>query len=159
MSTIQGAGRLDNPELYRVLYASDRAAGAVGEAFGNHAIWTRQLFAGPPSLRGSRRALATLDAGGARILDLDDASRLVERGLRPSAVVVRDRAITQRWALAAFREKKWAGIRWWSAWDSRWGAHGLWDLTGVRIVDVVPLSATHPAVAEAAATLARPVEG
>lgn len=158
VSPLQGAGRLDNPEHYRVLYASDSEAGAVGEAFGNHSVWTRHLLAGPPSLPGSRRGLATIAAGSSRILDLDDARRLVERSLRPSAIVTRDRAVTQRWALFAFREKRWAGIRCWSAWDSRWGAHGLWELRGVRVVEVIPLTAEHPALVEAAAMLARPVE-
>ena len=152
----QGAGRVDNPEHYRVLYASDAAAGAVAEAFGNHAVWTPMLLGGRPGLPGSVRALATFDAPGAETLDLDDARRLVERELRPSVVVARDRSLTQRWALGVFEEKHWAGIRWWSHYDSRWGSFGLWDIARLKLVEVVPLTPGHPALLEAAAALSRP---
>jgi hypothetical protein len=118
----QGAGRVDNPEHYRVLYASDAEAGAVAEAFGNHAVWTPLLLGGRPDLPGSVRALATFEAAGIEALDLDDARRLVERELRPSAVVARDRSLTQRWALRIFEEKRWAGIRWVGATTTPGGA-------------------------------------
>jgi len=101
---VQGAGRIDNPESYRTLYASDSPAGAIAE----------------------------LDAEKVDVLDLDDPRELVRRRLRPSAVVVRDRTVTQRWALGIFNEKRWAGVRWWSRYDSRWGAFGLWTLAEVR---------------------------
>jgi hypothetical protein len=152
----QGAGRVDNPEHYRVLYASDAAAGAVAEAFGNHAVWTAMLLRGRPDLPGSIRALATFDAAGIEALDLDDARRLVERELRPSAVVARDRSLTQRWALRIFEERRWAGIRWWSHYDSRWGSFGLWDVAKLTLLDVAPLVSDHPALVEAAAALSRP---
>ena len=152
----QGAGRVDNPEHYRVLYASDAAAGAVAEAFGNHAIWTPMLLGGRPDLPGSVRALATFDAARVEALDLDDARRLVERALRPSEVVSRDRAATQKWALRIHQEKKWAGTRWWSRYDSRWGSFGLWDLAKLKLLDVAPLTHEHPALVEASAALSRP---
>ncbi len=155
-SSRQGAGRIDNPEHYRVLYASDAAAGAVAEAFGNHAVWTPLLLLGRPDLAGSVRALATFDAAGIDAVDLDDPSRLVERELRPSAVVARDRSLTQRWALRIFEERRWAGIRWWSPYDSRWGSFGLWDLSKLKLLGAVPLERNHPALLEAAAVLARP---
>jgi hypothetical protein len=153
---VQGAGRIDNPEHYRALYASDSAAGAVAEAFGNHATWTPHLLAGRPDLAGSVRALAALDAGETDVLDLDDARQLVRRQLRPSSVVTRERAVTQEWALRAFEEKRWSGVRWWSYYDSRWGAFGLWNFKDVRVLDVIPLTPEHPALLEAAAILARP---
>jgi hypothetical protein len=153
----QGAGRLDNPEHYRVLYVSDHPAGAVAEAFGNHAVWTPALLAGPPALPGSVRALVTYEGPAGSILDLDDARALLARRLRPSHVVTRERATTQRWALAAFREGRWAGVRWWSYHDPRWGSMGLWDRTGLRIAAVDALSFEHPAVTEAVAVLARPI--
>jgi hypothetical protein len=96
---------------------------------------------------------------GSRQIDLDDANRLVERELRPSAVVARDRSLTQRWALRIFEEKRWAGIRWWSHYDSRWGSFGLWDIAKLKLVEVVPLEPGHPALVEAAAALSRPWRG
>lgn len=153
----QGAGRLDNPAHYRVLYVSDAAEGAVAESFGPHAVWTDALLAGRPALRGSRTALATFELRTPRVLDLDDAHALVERALRPSQVVLRDRAVTQAWALAAFTERTWRGIRWWSYYDPRWGSHGLWDLRGLRLVNVEPLRWDHPAVIAAQHVLLRPI--
>ena len=147
---------MDNPEHYLTLYASDAPAGAVAEAFGNHETWTPQLLAGRSDLPGSARALATLDAGQIQIVDLDDPRCLVERSLRPSAIVSRDRGLTQSWALRVFGERKWSGARWWSHYDSRWGSYGLWDLTGVRVLEIAPLTADHSALVEAAAVLSRP---
>lgn len=147
---------MDNPEVYRVLYVSDSPVGAVAEAFGNHGIWTDGLFAGRPELPGSRTCLAEIDAPGARALDLDDARALLDRNLKPSAIVTRDRAVTRGWALRIHREKRFAGVRWWSYYDPRWGSYGFWDLRRMRARSVIPLDREHPAVIEAAATLARP---
>jgi hypothetical protein len=60
---VQGAGRLDNPEQYRVLYVGADPDGAVGEAFGDHRIWTTELLAGAPALPGSVTALASTSCG------------------------------------------------------------------------------------------------
>lgn len=151
---VQGKGRIDNPKRYRVLYASDVPGGAVGEAFANFDVWTDLHLAGPPWLPGSRRALAVYDMQG-QILDLDDAQALLERALRPSHVVIRDRMVTQRWALHIFEEGRWHGVRWWSRHDARWGAYGLWNLEGLRVVQVEPLTRDHPAVIEAQRLLRR----
>jgi hypothetical protein len=153
---VQGAGRIDNPESYRTLYASDSPAGAIAEAFGNHATWTHQLLQGRRDLSGSVRAIAELDAEKADVLDFDDPRELVRRRLRPSTVVTRDRTVTQRLALDIFKEKRWAGARRWSRYDSRWGAFGLWALAEVRTLKVTHLIADHPALIEAAAILSRP---
>lgn len=153
---VQGAGRVDNPEHYQTLYASDSAAGAVAEAFGNHGVWTPQLLQGPPSFPGSVRALAALEAAKVEVLDLDDARELVRRGLRPSAVVTRERRVTQRWSLRVFQEMVWAGVRWWSYYDPGWGSFGLWHVSNLRVLYITPLSAVHPALTEAAITLSRP---
>lgn len=157
MSVIQGAGRVDNPDHYRVLYASDSPIGAVAEAFGNHAIWTDDLFRGRPELPGSRTCLVEIESSGRVALDLDDARALLERDLKPSAVVTRDRKVTQAWALRVFREKRWAGVRWWSYHDPGWGSYGLWDMKRLRSRSVAPLDREHPAVRAAASTLARPL--
>ena len=153
--TVQGAGRLDNPPHYSVLYASDAATGAVAEAFGNHATWTDRLFEGRAELPGSRTAIAEIDVRDGAILDLDDGGELSARNLRPSRIVTRDRATTQTWALDVFRESAWAGVRWWSHYDSRWGSHGLWALAGLRVIRTTPLDREHAAVTAAASALAR----
>src|SRR5437867_1510120 len=111
---------------------------------------------GPPGLPGSVRALATLDAEKIDVLDLDDARELVRRKLRPSAVVTRERAVTQRWALTIFREKRWGGVRWWSYYDPRWGSFGVWRWSNLHALEIAPLTPEHPALVEAASVLSRP---
>ena len=135
----QGHGRVDNPEEYLTLYACDEPDGAVGEAFGNHAVWTPDLLEGPPALPDSRRALAVIDAKAVEVVDLDDPAALSERTLRPSQVVTRNRPVTQRWALSIFHEARWGGVRWWSYHDPEWGSFGLWDVGRLRVVEVRPL--------------------
>jgi len=151
----QGNGRTDNPDHYLTLYASDHREGAIGEAFGNHAIWTPDLLEGPPSLPGSRRALATLDASAAQLIDLDDPRSLVERDLRPSGVVTRDRDRTQQWALRIFNEGKWHGSRWWSFHNPDWGSFGLWSLDKVKLEDVAVLGEHIELVEEVANRMCR----
>jgi hypothetical protein len=140
--TATGAARVDNPGQYDVLYLGDSAAGAMAEAFGWSPTWDATLFRGIPALPGSVRALATyeLDDARAAVCDLDDARRLVELGLRPSDVVTRDRAVTQRWAGELFAARRFAGVRWWSYYDPRWGSFGLWDVSALRLVSVTPLA-------------------
>lgn len=53
-----GAGRIDNPDRYNVLYVGDAAAGAVAEAFGWAPRWDVGILRGSPSLPTSVRALA-----------------------------------------------------------------------------------------------------
>lgn len=151
----QGHGRIDNPDDYLTLYASDHREGAIGEAFGNHAIWTPDLLDGPPSLPGSRRALATLDASEVQAIDLDDPQSLVERDLRPSAVVTRDRARTQGWALKIYNEGKWHGIRWWSFHNPDWGSFGVWNVDRFKLESVAVLSDDIPLVEEVASRMCR----
>lgn len=152
----QGHGRIDNPEHYLALYASDDPDGAIGEAFGNHSVWTSDLLEGPPGLPGSRRALATIDASTLAVVDLDDAAALLDRGLRPSQVVTRDREITQAWALAIFRAGRWGGVRWWSYYEPTWGSFGLWDASNLEIADVTSLADLMPRVQGVAARMFRP---
>jgi hypothetical protein len=135
----QGQGRIDNPEHYVTLYLSDRPEGAIGEAFGNHRTWTSDLLDGPPTLVGSRRALATFDASDVNVIDLDDPQALAVRRLRPSRVVTRARATTQAWALDIYSENTWDGVRWWSFYDPDWGSFGLWTIDRLQLVDVSPL--------------------
>jgi len=64
----QVAGRIDNPEHYRVLYVASEPAAAVAEAFGPrpYYVWTKELLRGHPMLPGSVRALAACDIACAR---------------------------------------------------------------------------------------------
>lgn len=155
-SPVQGAGRVDNPGRYTTLYASDSPVGAVAEAFGNHGVWTTQLLLGRPDIPGSVRAVAVLDSSKVDTVDLDDAHELVRRRLRPSAIVTRDRVVTQRWALGIFGENRWAGVRWWSYHDPRWGSFGLWNLATLRCLEVIRLTPDDPSLLEARRILARP---
>lgn len=151
-----GAGRADNPAHYRALYFSSAPSGAVAETFGTLKLWTPRMF-GRPDLPGSVRALATYDvADPLAIFDLDDADALKELALRPSQVVTRDRAVSQRWALAVFEQRRWSGIRWWSYYEPRWYSYALWDLTLAHIHAVRALAIDDPAVVEAAEVLRRP---
>lgn len=151
------AGRIDNAEYYETLYASDARPGACAEAFGYLRVWSASMMRGSPSLPGSIQALAIYELDETPICDLDEAVRLVDLGLRPSQVVTRDRPVTRAWALRIFEEERWAGIRWWSYYDPRWGSHGVWAFDAVEVADVVPLSIGDAAVLEAADILRRVV--
>lgn len=151
--TPQTAGRISNPDAYRVLYVSDAAAGAVAERFGDLNEWSDEMFKSPGL--ATRLHLAAYELGSGRVLDLDDARVLLDRGLRPSQIVTRDREITRAWALAMYDERAWAGVRWWSYYEPSWGSFGLWDVGDVEIVGVSPLDGQSPWVLEAASTIKR----
>jgi len=163
----QGQGRLDNPRHYDLWYFAVTPECAVGEVFGNLTQWTNAMFQAP-YLPGSRRALGKFEiADDLDILDLDDANALLDRGLRPTQVIARNRATTQHWALNIFQEtthdgsRKWAGIRWWSFQRPHWAVIGLWVAPGAaphhHLVGVDPLDLSHPFVVDAARTLAKPI--
>jgi hypothetical protein len=151
----QGAGRIDNPDLYRVLYASTSPEGAIGEAFGNIADWSAHLFVVPVIL-GAARSLAEYELGQDPLLDLDEARALLDRRLRPSRVVTRDRATTQSWARHIFQEDRWSGVSWWSYWNPDWVSCGVWATEELTVVSVTPLDQRLPAFRAAAETLSRP---
>jgi hypothetical protein len=154
----QGGGRLDNPDLYSVFYASDAAAGAIAEAFGRFPEWTTAILEGSPALPGSRRSLAHYRlAATAAVRDLDDPAQLLALGLRPSDVVSRDYARTREWSRRIYGEERWDGIRWWSYYDPRWSSFGLWNTGALSIVEVRPLSLDDAALLEAARTISRRV--
>jgi RES domain-containing protein len=156
----QGGGRLDNPDLFHVLYLSDAAAGAIAEAFGRFPEWTRAILEGSPALPGSVRALARYRlADDVPVCDLDDPRQLRALGLRPSDVVSRDYVRTRAWARRLYESHAWAGVRWWSYYDPRWASFGLWDPGRLRVEEVVPLALDDPALLEASRTIARRVAG
>jgi hypothetical protein len=161
LPTVQGGGRLDNPEAYVMRYFGETAAAAVAERFGELDEWVAPML----RLRdGSRLALATFDlTNEARLLDMDDAQVLVDRGLRPTQVVRRDLAVTQAWAMKVYDERtsprgrrRWDGIRWWSWHRPEWPVLGIWA-GEPELVDVQVLDLRHPAVQEAATLLGRPL--
>jgi hypothetical protein len=152
----QGGGRLDNPDLYSVFYASSAEAGAVAEAFGRFPEWTPALLEGNPSLVGSVRAIARyLLADDVKLCDLDDPHQLAALALRPSDVVSREYSRTREWARRIFQQREWSGVRWWSYYDPRWNSAGLWNLAGLALEDVRILRLDDAAVAEAARTISR----
>jgi len=156
LHTPQGAGRLDNPDHYLVRYFAYSVEGAVAETFGGLTRWTSAMFAFP-GLAGGERALGAYTLPDETpILDLDDAHALVERGLRPTQIVSRDRTLTQAWALRISQEPAgWAGVKWWSSYRPHWSILGLWNDAGLEVLAVTPLAIDHPGVIEAAAELAK----
>ncbi|HYL28016.1 MAG TPA: RES domain-containing protein [Candidatus Nitrosotalea sp.] len=148
-------GRISNPPLYRELYFSDSAGGAVGERFGFLPVWRDVDFLHPGGLRYSVTGYE-LDAGAA-IFSLDDVGALVTLGITsPSSVVTRERSVTQDWAKVIFQMGRYAGARWWSYYSPQWTSFGLWDHAGIRhIGPPEPLAITHEAVKLAARTIVR----
>lgn len=152
----QGAGRIDNPDLFSVFYASDAAAGAVAEAFGRFPEWTPAILAGSPALPGSCRALAQCRIPDrVALCDLDDPAQLAALGLRPSHVVSRDYARTRQWARRIHAQGRWSGVRWWSFYDPRWTSAGLWNTAELSLVEIRPLRLESAEVIEAAGAIAR----
>lgn len=91
----QRGGRADHPDYY-VWYVAREAEAACGEAFGNLSLWTDSMF-DFPAVPGARKALGVYELpDDLRICDLDEPHRLVELGLRPTQVVIRNLAITSR---------------------------------------------------------------
>ncbi|MCL4849912.1 MAG: RES domain-containing protein [Bryobacteraceae bacterium] len=154
----QGAGRIDNPGLYAVLYLSDTAEGAIAEAFGRFPEWTPAILAGSPALPGSTRAIAQYRfRGELPLCDLDDAVRLLALELRPSQVVTRDYTQTRAWARTIFEQGRWAGIRWWSYYRPEWGSIGLWSVAALTLETVRPLCLDDVDLIAASRTIARRV--
>lgn len=141
------------------MYLSPSPEAAIGETFGNLARWTPKMLQ-LPALPGSIKALGTFqfDEEAHPLLDLDDAGVLLQRGIRPSHVVVRNRPRTQQMAAAIFAEGLWSGIQWWSYHRPQWTAVALWDLAGL-IVDRVDDITSHPGLAAAARALSKPTRG
>ena len=154
----QGGGRIDNPGTYSVLYLSDTAAGAIGEAFGRFPEWTPAVLEGSPSLPGSARALARYRlAEDALICDLDNPEQVLALGLRPSDIVSRDYTRTRAWARRIHEHRRWSGVRWWSYYDPAWSSFGLWDIKHLTLDEVTLLRLDHPALLEANRSIVRRV--
>lgn len=114
----QGAGRHDNPAHYGALYGSREPESAVAERL--QELRGREIADRDLRRRdGMRYALAALEERLVDLVDLDDPRELVRRDLRPSAVATRERARTQRIALAAFEDGH-PGLSWWSTLEASW---------------------------------------
>lgn len=151
---IQGSGRIDNPDMYRALYASESREGACAERFGRFGVWSDHMLTVPDT--GARMTIATLEWEGSEpLLDLDDPAVLASRGIRPSRVVTRDRAVSRAWSRDIFNEGRWAGVRWWSYYDADWGSVGIWGTAQLRVLKVEQLKRDHPALEEARRRLHR----
>ncbi len=161
----QGMGRWDNPTAYDAWYLSRDQQGAVGETLGDLPRWRESVFP-VSSPAGGRLALGVYEIpDGTELLDLDDARTLLDRSLRPTQVVIRNRSATQDIALRAFREtradgtRKWVGISWWSVRWPQWKPICLWVPPGEKpphkLHRVERLDMSHPAVIDAAKTLAK----
>jgi hypothetical protein len=73
----QGGGRLDNPDLYSVLYLSNSVDGATAEALSRFPEWKPAILEGSPALPGSSRAIARYCPNNENAsCDLDDPARL-----------------------------------------------------------------------------------
>ncbi len=79
----------------------------------------------------------------------------IRLGLRPSEIVSRDYARTRAWARRIFDEGVWAGVRWWSYYSPDWASFGIWNLAGLRVKDVQPLTLEDPDVLLASRIIAR----
>lgn len=117
---LQTSGRYDNKTLYGALYLAQSRAGAVADSFGNHAVWTDELFDDPST--GLRRHIVTFvlpDRVLDGVVDVDDARLLLDRGLRPTDVVGRARTRTRSLAADLFAEGA-TGVRFWSYYRCEW---------------------------------------
>ncbi len=152
----QGKGRWDNPSWYLAFYLAQEPTSAVGEVFAHISVWRKEMFAFP-QIPGADRALGVYQlADDLPYVDLDDAQTLVERKMRPSQVVERNRPYSQGKALEIYQEKKWNGIRWWSFHRPQWRVWCLWDIDP-ECEAVQSLDVTHVAVRDAANTLAKQI--
>lgn len=158
----QRGGRLDHPDYY-VWYLTPQAQAAVGEVFGNLASWEHSMFHAP-QVPGARRALGVYWLpDDLQVLDLDDPTELVQRGLRPTQIVVRNLAVTQAWAHRIWDERdahdttrhRWQAVQWWSYHRPFWPVLGSWQRPELDHIEDLDLD--HPAVRDAAKALIRPL--
>jgi len=155
-STAGSENRIDNPDLYRIFYASSHPEAAVAEWLGRFAVWEPHHFNPPLRVPNAAVSLATIGAGDSTFVDLDDAAALLSWNLRPSEVVTRDYARRRAWATRIFNEAPHvSGVRWWSFYNPDWGTFGRWRTDDLTVTSIEPLTLDHPAVVAAAEVIAR----
>lgn len=152
-----GLGRIDNPDLYDVLYVSSSPHAAVAESFGRLAVWRPETF-----VHGSGRpyALAAYAApDDLPVFDLNDVDALKSIGvMRPTDVVTRQRETTQAWARTIFSRGRYGGAAWWSFYHPEWPVLGMWQRRALRL-DGAPeiIGSTSTVVLDAAAAIVRQI--
>lgn len=152
----QGSGRHDNPERYAALYTARTPESAIAEriqSFRGQTITDQNLRRAD----GRQLALAAMDHSALpALVDLDDPRELARRGLRPSMVATRERAITRPIALAIFEEEA-PGFSWWSTLEAVWTNVTLFAERTVGLLrpeeDPEPLTIAHPTLRRAAEVL------
>ncbi|HEX3463109.1 MAG TPA: RES family NAD+ phosphorylase [Candidatus Elarobacter sp.] len=152
-----GQSRIDNADLYDVLYVSAEPHAAVAEALGRIELWRSATFVHPS---GRPLALATFEApDGLPLFDLNDVDALHSIGItRPTDVVTRDRSITQAWARTIFERGGFAGVRWWSYYNPDWPVIGLWNHNGLVLARPPEILTVDGAIVlEAAAAIVRQI--
>ena len=159
MPPASGQNRIDNADLYAVLYISAEPHAAIAEALGRIELWRPATFLHPS---GRPLALATFEApDDLPPFELTAVEALRSIGVtRPTDVVTRDRAITQAWARTIFERGGFAGVRWWSYYNPDWPVVGLWDhksLTLARPPEILTVDGA--IVLEAAAAIVRQIAG
>jgi hypothetical protein len=161
----QGSGRWDNPSLYDAWYLATTIEGAVIEAFGNLQTWSENMF-DAPYFQNGRRTLAVFSApDDLSLVNLDDAQTLLEQGMRPTQVVIRNPEYTQMRAAAMFAgkdasgDRRWSGISWWSFHRPTLTNVMLWSTptapAPLRLMEQRNLSIVSPEIEDASRSLAK----
>ena len=152
---VGGFARIDNPELYRTLYAADTPECALAEQFGSLPIWYPEMLV---HAEGRPYVVATLAVPNSlTIWRTNDARNLEKFGLNPTDVITRNRKKTQAWAARVFELSRYDGISWWSYYNPDWTAYGLWNLKDLKVVDVHRLDIGDTIIAGAARSIVRNV--
>jgi hypothetical protein len=115
----QGAGRHDAPARFGAWYCSRTAVSAVAESV---QYLRGHLLSDEDFLRAGGYAIALVGFSlddDLPLVDLDQPSQLVSRGIRPSQVATMRRSVTQRIAASIFEEGA-AGMLWWSTLEAEW---------------------------------------
>lgn len=140
------------------MYLAASASGAIGETFAHLSTWSRAILPFP-AIDGAERMLGiySFDEEIHPLLDLDDPRALLDRALRPTDVVIRNRPRSQRIARDAFAEQRWSGLSWWSMHRPQWTLHMLWQAHDITVEGVQALPG-HPALIDAGRLLAKKLD-
>lgn len=151
----QGLGRWDNADLYEAMYVAATASAAIGETFAHLSTWQRPMLPFP-TVDGAERMLGvySVDEEVHPLLDFDDPRTLLDRALRPTDIVIRNRPRTQRIARDAFAAHRWSGLSWWSMHRPQWTLKMMWCVDDLSLEEVQPLPG-NPALLDAARLLAK----
>jgi hypothetical protein len=152
-----GYGRIDNPDIYDVLYVAADPHAAIAETFGRFPVWRAQTFV---NASGFPYAMATIDVSPEHALfEMNDIDALRSIGItHPTDVVTRDRDVTQTWARTIFERGGFAGVSWWSFYNPVWQIVGLWDTRLLALAEPTEiLTIDRRVVVEAARTIVRQI--